>query len=303
MANIDDATIVFPEYLRQNEFENRRVFINIVQQESFADGIQAVTTKLLTELTDMAGSIGNAMATDINKMEQNLRISDEKKHTGKTIFTVVLPLPNEFTDTQQHDWNTAKGITGTVLGGIENQSIDSFVFGSAGGGLANMAAGTAPVVGAGIQAGMGMEVQQALGAMSDSMGLRKPLADPGYFQNYTGSQPRTFNMTFDLVPSNPKEALDIMNIVMRLKEHSSPTVTTGVSLLAPNYFDIQLSNKWISAMAGLNGVVLQNMVVNYGADGNMQQFPDGTPKYIQIGLTFVERKMRTANDFKTKLAR
>jgi hypothetical protein len=303
MANIDDATIVFPEYLRQNEFENRRVFINVVQQESFADGIQAVTDKLLKEVTDIAGSIGNAMAKDINKMEQNLRISDEKKHTGKTIFTIVLPLPNEFTDTQQHDWNTAKGILGTVMGGIENQSVDTFIAGSAGGALANMAVSTAPVVGAGIQAGMGMEVQQALGAMTDSMGLRKPLADPGYFQNYTGSQPRTFNMTFDLVPSNPKEALDIMNIIMRLKEHSSPTVTTGVSLLAPNYFDIQLSNKWISAMAGLNGVVLQNMVVNYGADGNMQQFPDGTPKYIQIGLTFVERKMRTANDFKEKLAR
>ena len=29
---------------------------------------------------------------------------------------------------------------------------------------------------------------------------RKPLIDPGYFQNYSGSEPRTFAMTFDFVP-------------------------------------------------------------------------------------------------------
>jgi hypothetical protein len=164
------------------------------------------------------------------------------------------------------------------------------------------AAEAVPLVGAGITAGAGMEVQQALGAMSDSAGLRKPLADPGYFQNYTGSQPRTFNMTFDLVPANPDEARTIIEIILKLKEHASPKLMPGgVSMLAPNYFDIELSNKYISGMANIKGVVLQNIVVNYGADGSMQQYPDGTPKYIQLGLTFIERRMMHAGQYKKQL--
>jgi hypothetical protein len=143
-----------------------------------------------------------------------------------------------------------------------------------------------------------MEVQQALGAMSDSAGLRKPLADPGYFQNYTGSQPRTFNMTFDLVPATPEEAKEIIHIIMKLKQFSAPYLQAGgVSMLAPNFFDIDISNPYISEMAQIKGVVLQNLVVNYGADGAMQQHPDGTPKYMQIGLTFVERKIMHAQQY------
>jgi hypothetical protein len=47
----------------------------------------------------------------------------------------------------------------------------------------------------------------------------------------------------------------------------------------------------------INNVVLQNIVINYSADGALQMTPDGIPKYIQLGLTFAERKMRTQNDY------
>lgn len=287
MADNTKTRIVFPEYL-SNE-PHRKITITAVKSKGYASSISDAINKAL----DMTKSIGDAATSapsdltgTLNNLAANYQNSDE------TAFTFVLPLPNELTDTQQHDWNTAKGITGTVLGGMENQSISQALGGKIGESIASTGAESLPVIGAGIAAGLGMEVQQALGAMSDAAGMRKPLADPGYFQNYTGSQPRTFNMTFDLVPANPREARDVIEIILKLKEFSAPELTSGVSMLAPHYFDIDISNKFISGLANMNGVVLQNMVVNYSADGSMQQYADGTPKYIQLGLTFVERRMQ-----------
>lgn len=303
MAN--DNTLCWPPYIRDADaYEYRKVIIHVLQAPAFTDGIKVSIEKALEE----AKSLGNAMdankssADTLDQKLKNLNANYEKEVEQNTIFSIVLPLPNELTDTQQHDWNTAKGIKGTVLGGIENQAVSQFVGGTIAGKLGMTISEATPVIGAGIAAGAGMEVQQALGAMADSAGLRKPLSDPGYFQNYTGSQPRTFNMTFDLVPSNPEEAKEIIEIVLKLKEASSPEMMAGgVSMLAPCFFDIELSNEYISGMSHLRGVVLQNIVVNYGADGAMQQFPDGTPKYMQLGLTFVERRMQYAGQFRKKL--
>lgn len=305
MANNSDNILVWPPYIRgdsdNNPYKNRKLTINILQSPSISGGIKTVAAKALAHVKTVANAADKNSNSTLGDTIKNLNAAYDREVAGNTIFTIVLPLPNELTDTQSHDWNTAKGITGTALGGIENQSISSALGGSIGQKIAG-AAEVVPLVGAGIAAGAGMEVQQVLGAMSDSMGLRKPLADPGYFQNYTGSQPRTFNMTFDLVPNNPKEAKEIIQIVMKLKEHSSPSLMAGgVSMLAPNYFDIDVSNPLISAMASIKGVVLTNLVINYGADGAMQQFPDGTPKYMQLGLTFVERKIMHAGQFKKQI--
>ena len=105
-------------------------------------------------------------------------------------------------------------------------------------------------------------------------------------------------MTFDLVPNNGEEALDMLKIVQGLKRYSAPQTTVeGVSILAPNYFDIIVGNPYINDMVAMHGVVIQNIAVNYSADGGMQMTPDGVPKYMQLGLTLVERKMKTQKDF------
>jgi hypothetical protein len=298
MAN-SKIDLVFPEYLRDNEvYKHRKVTIHVMQAKSITGSVSTAIDKALAHVNTIKGALSDG-PDSLDDTIKNLNKAYDKEVSGNTIFTMVLPLPNELTDTQQHDWNTAKGIFGTVLGGMENQSISTAAGGSISGAIANSGAEALPLIGAGISAGMGIEVQQALGSMSDSMGLRKPLSDPGYFQNYAGSQPRSFNMTFDFVPQNPEEAKTAIEIIMKFKQFSSPDLHVGgVSMLAPNYFDIDLSNKYISGMANIKGVVLQNIVVNYGADGSMQQYPDGTPKYMQLGLTFVERKMMHAGQYK-----
>lgn len=296
MANVN---LSFPDYITAAAYKHRRVIINVIEAETATDGVAAAINRAKEDLI----GLGKAIAGDAGSLEDTLanqRINAEKE-SGKTIFSIMLPLPNELTDTQSHDWTTSKGIIGTALGGIESNSVSNIAGKVSAGAFeaAELAAGALSPLGGGVSALGGMEIQQALGAMADSAGLRKPLADPGYFQNYTGSQPRTFDMSFDFVPRNANEAKNMIAIIMKLKEYSSPEkMPGGVSILAPHYFDIEISNEYISGLASMRGVVLQNIVVNYGADGAMQQFPDGTPKYIQLGLTFNERKMRTADYYR-----
>ena len=48
------------------------------------------------------------------------------------------------------------------------------------------------------------------------------MLNPGYFQNYTGSGLRNFNFSYDFIPKNSDEALQITKIVQAFKQYSSP---------------------------------------------------------------------------------
>ena len=121
------------------------------------------------------------------------------------------------------------------------------------------------------------------------------MVDPGMFQNYGGSAPRSFNFSFDLIPNNGFEAESIMNIILNLKKFSLPrSIVGGVSLLAPFLFEIEIGNDRMRKLINMNDVVMTEIGVNYGADGNMQFFSNGMPKFIQLDLAFAERSVVTA---------
>ena len=282
--------ITFPQYLADEPY--RKITINVVNSPGYAESAKGAAKRVWDAAKELAD----------NGYESGLAsLSSSSGKGSSTVASFVLPIPNELNDSQQHDWTTERGLAGTFMQGLEQQGIAQ----AAGGKIASVvgnASEAVPLVGAGISAAAGMPLGNLLGSMSNAAGTRKPLGDPGYFQNYTGSQPRTFNMTFDLVPNNPQEARDMLELVYLLKRYSSPKTTIeGVSLLAPHYFDISIANQYIDKIISMSGVVLQNIVVNYSADGAMQMTPDGIPKYMQLGLTFVERKMRTEKDFASSI--
>lgn len=305
MAQNQTPTLCWPPFLRSdNAYKYRKVLIHVLESPGFTGAVKTVFDKIGSHLKTL-GDAGNANSPGtLSDTVKNLNAAYDAEVERSTILTIALPLPNELSDDQTHDWETTTGISGAIGAGLQDQTIGEAVGGKLGSGLASKVTGVIPGLGAGFEAGKNITVKQALGAAADTAGLRKPLADPGYFQNYNGSQPRTFSMTFDFIPQNAGEALEIMEIIMKLKEHSSPSLQVGgVSMLAPNYFDIDVSNPYISALISMQGVVLKDLSVNYGADGAMQQFPDGQPKYIQLKLTFVERKMRHAGQFRKQKAK
>ena len=121
-------------------------------------------------------------------------------------------MPNNLQDDQRHNWSETdymSALSNVVsLGGAEAPSTN------------------APTHSSG--SGMGMrfnilgKINEIASVASDALGVRKPMLNPGYFQNYTGSGLRNFNFSYDFIPKNSDEALQITKIVQAFKQYSSP---------------------------------------------------------------------------------
>ena len=269
--------VMFPSYLSEVQYEFRHLKI-IVKKNTLDMSNPSAVLDHLTEQAKEVGKVFASAAAEITDIDAKLLLDSANTVSQSVqqaldsniseIHSITLPLPNELTDQHSHDWATERGVVGSIAESIYN----------------------------------GSPLAKGVSILADTASMRKPLADPGYFQNYNGTQPRTFNMSFDLIPNNVTEAETIITIITMLRKFSLPTSTADHALmLAPYFFDIEMSNKHIDGMMNIKGVVISSISVNYSGDGNMQQTADGIPKHIKLDLTFIERRMSMANyypDFK-----
>jgi len=152
-----------------------------------------------------------------------------------------------------------------------------------------------------------ISVDQMLGSGSASTGLRKPMANPGYFQNYNGSRQRNFTMAWDLMPKSLPEAKNIFNIISSFKYFSSPTKgIAGVSMLAPHFFTLKIANKYLNNMILPGHLVITDVSVDYAADGSFNLYEGemqdggGFPKMINLSISFSDLRMRFSDDYIVK---
>lgn len=262
----------YPDYIIDPIHKMRSMRIIVKENASF-DGNK---DKFKEELEKKSNEIKEIIDNSANVWKSGKKVSDINttnidKNTKRItqadpIYAVCLPLPNELLDSQSHRWEMETGIIGQLAGGM----IDKISYG-------------------------GISASKVLAEASMSFGFRKPMVDPGMFQNYGGSAPRNFNFSFDLIPNNSNEAESIMNIILNLKKFSLPrSIVSGVSLLAPFIFEIEIGNDKMRKLINMNDVVMTEIGVNYGADGNMQFFSNGIPKFIQLNLAFAERSVVTS---------
>ena len=262
----------YPSYITDPIHKMRSLRIIVKENVDF-DGM---SEKFQKELEKKSKEVQEIMANSANVWKSGKKVSDirttnidknTKRITQATpIYACALPLPNELMDGQSHRWEMETGLVGQLAGGVVDKvSIK------------------------------GVGVNKLLGEASMSFGFRKPMVDPGMFQNYGGSAPRNFDFSFDMIPNNDEEAIAIMNIILNLKKFSLPrSIVGGVSLLAPFIFEIEIGNDNMRKLINMNDVVMTDIRVNYGADGNMQMFSNGMPKYITLNLSFAERSLVTA---------
>lgn len=263
----------YPDYII-NPIHKMRSMKIIVKENATFDGNKEEFKKALdTKSSEISEIINNsANLWKSGKKVSDISTTDIDKKTKRItnadpIYACALPLPNELLDSQSHRWEMENGIIGQLAGGM----IDKMSVG-------------------------GIGASKVLAEASMSFGFRKPLVDPGMFQNYGGSAPRNFNFSFDLIPNNSAEAQSIMNIILNLKKFSLPrSIVSGVSLLAPFIFEIEIGNENMRKLINMNDVVMTEIGVNYGADGNMQMFSKGMPKFIQLNLAFAERSVVTSD--------
>lgn len=271
--SILDIMNVYPRDILLPRNQNRHVRILVKKQESLSGGADELKKQVEKTANDVKEIILNdktAKPTDIGQ-----RIS--KLVNAKTIYGIALPLPNELSDSQSHQWDSTTGFVSDVA--QATKGLAGKITESATGG----------VVGADT-------ISKGVANAASRAGFRQPLIDPGYFQDYKGTEPREFTFNWDFVPNNIDEAFNIFSIIYNLKKYTLPSSTiNGVSMLSPYLFEIQIGNDWINALMNMSNVVCKTMTVNYGADNSLQMFADGVPKYITLNMTFAERALVTAD--------
>lgn len=292
----------YPDYIRNDTWENRKIEITVKSNETINGNAEELKKSMNKADTDVAGVINNdgdiweknkRTPSDINTSK--IITNTKRLQNAKSLYTIVLPLPNELVDSQTHAWEAENGLLSGML---------SNTLGSA---KVNMSANTdgTDKVSKGASAvlqkfdsfanGVIKAAPKAIANASSSLGFRKPLVDPGWFANYSGTRPRFFSLSFDMMPNNANEAENILNIIMNLKKFALPsTVVNGVALLSPYMFEIKFGNEKLERLINMSNVVLNNMDVNYSGDGTMQLFPNGMPMYIRLTLSFMEANVVTS---------
>lgn len=271
--SISDIMNVYPRDILLPRNLNRHVRILVKEQESLAGGADELKKQVEKTANDVKEIILNEKTQ--TPTEINQRVS--KLVNAKTIYGIALPLPNELADSQSHSWDSTTGFVSDIAQAAKGAA-GEYVEGATGGKIsANI-------------------ISKGVANAASRAGFRQPLIDPGYFQDYKGTEPREFTFNWDLVPNNIDEAYNIFSIIYNLKKYTLPKSTiNGVSMLSPYLFEIQIGNEIINALMNMNNVVCKSMTVNYSVDNSLQMFSDGMPKYISLNMTFAERALVTSD--------
>jgi hypothetical protein len=133
---------------------------------------------------------------------------------------------------------------------------------------------------------------------------------------YTAPNFREFNFEFMFYPRDEKEALEVQNIIERLKFHQAPEIKTdaaGVLMIPPSEFDIEFyyGGKRNPNLPPITTCILQNISINYAPNGwSAYEMPGendpklgrtGMPTAIQMTLDFKETQFLTKESFRGEL--
>jgi len=174
--------------------------------------------------------------------------------------TIVLPLPNSFLESVSHNWGKETGLASDVVSGAMDK------LGSA-----------------------GKFAAKAVGQTTANTAVRMPTTDPGFFQKYTGTEPREFNFSWDFVIKSKADANSITSIIKDFKMYSAPSeLASNIALLAPNFWVVDIKNSYLKTSLMLQPMVIKSVAVNYTGSSLMEVYKDGTPKFINFSISLSE---------------
>lgn len=193
---------------------------------------------------------------------------------------ITLPLPGSLSDSQSHEWKSDSYVSAAT--DLINASAKLIP------GASDYVRKTIEVVNQSIRAG---------GAITNMLGVRKPIINPGYFQNYTSSGLRTFSFSFTFIAESQSEAKSIIEIIKAFKRYSSPSEWGDKwVLLSPFKWLINVSNGVVNELISLRECVCTSVAVTYGND-KFDCFEDGMPKKITLALNFSECSLQYADNY------
>ena len=227
------SSLVFPSFLSNANYENKKVTFKAMlpsseKTESADVEDSSVFSKFKVAYNDVVNGIKDVAQSVTGAIPDGFDLES----------SVTLPYPVSLSDNQNHNWQNTEGVlaqlSGTamnVLGEMAGDKIKGKITNK----YALSALGSA-------------DPDKLYAAVSNNLGIRKNIIDPGYFQNYTGSAPRSFVMAYTLVPQSQRDAQTIKDIIRWFKQYSSPTFISGSPLMgAPFLFNISFAgNTYLS---------------------------------------------------------
>src|SRR5574344_92501 len=277
------SSLVFPSFLSNANYENKKITFKAmlprsektessdVEDSSIFDKVKVVYNDLVSSSKDLAQSVAGAIPDGFD-LESS----------------VTLPYPTALSDNQNHTWENTEGLLAQTSGTALNVvgEIASNLKNKIGNDIVKSALGSA-------------DPNKLYAAATNNLGIRKNIIDPGYFQNYTGSAPRSFVMAYTLVPQSQHDAQTIKDIILWFKQYSSPTFISGSPLMgAPFLFNISFAgNAYLSDMFKMDKCVLTGISVDFASDGASMLYMCSFPKQIGLALNFAEVELKYAQDY------
>lgn len=293
-SNSAPTYMYFPVTMANEEFALRKVTLKIFESQTLLSVFDNSGEKLeqfTKEIQEKNDKISQQDGA-VNKISEAINqygnlVREMKRLNAKFEFSIVLPIPNELSDTYSHDYGVENGL----IGAIGSDSMDSDKDDSKG------IKGKLKKAGASITGATKAMLGDFNAKLAGSLGKQRNLLNPDFFQNYRGSAPRTFTLTFNLIPNSKKEAEDMVNIILTLKKYSSPKVTASFLMTQPRFFCIEFGNPQLNKMINALPCVLQEVNTNYSAGGYVDTTLDGMPKYVSLQLTFAEYRAIDFDDW------
>ena len=237
------------------------------------------------------------------------------------IKTVLLPIPSNISDTNAARYGSSElnSIAGAAIGGIvgimEAGGAYSKSFNEGNQAIVtkfqDAVKGTAGAAG-GIAGLQGFFTRQAASAAAGALGANitpdqllarttGEILNPNLELLFNGPTLRSFRFSFKMTPRSQEEADEIKNIIRCFKQNMAPKVGSGNAainkagggntfLRTPNVFELRYrqgagEHKFLNRF---KQCFLENISVNYTADGTYATYPDGTPVSMVMDLSFKE---------------
>ena len=234
--------------------------------------------------------------------------------------TILLPIPSNISDTNATRYGSSElnSIAGAAISGISGIMDSGKALGGDGdfisaftNALKDAATSTAGAAG-GLVGAQGFVTRQLAASAAGMLGAnitpnqllartQGEILNPNLELLFNGPTLRSFRFSFKMTPRNDTEAGQIKNIIRCFKKSMSPKVGSGnkeineagaqnTFLRTPNVFQLRYrqgkdEHKFLNKF---KQCFLENISVNYTADGTYATYPDGTPVSMVMDLTFKE---------------
>ena len=246
-------------------------------------------------------SLGDAKLSEF----ENFKKGESKPSLDEVIGMAVLPLTAAISDDQSHKWSE-----GSYLSAITGASSGMEAW-SKGGDFAKGLKGKVGRFFGRVSSTLSFleGSSQQVGALADALGVRKPMLNPGQFQNYSGSDLRSFSFDFTFIPESERERDQVINIIKFFKRCSSPStpkwsketeedsITSRMVMLAPMTWEVFVCNKTVNDLLSFHKCVCTKVSVKYGDSEKVAMFKDGMVKQITLSLSFSECELQTSRSY------